>query len=207
MTCISKIRIPICTLITLVAGCATPYDALRDYKGQDYGTVVLSLSQPSGNTSLPPSLAVRRIGTAELVRIDFSSWGGGNLVIDFESPSGGGRVVTKRLPPGGYEIYSFQLGNETGPVRFSSEIKTPVRFSIRTAETSYVGSYAISLKIQQGAPVKQSGVVVTVPTSGLALDIEISDEQQRDLKIAAGRNPEMAGKPITSNVQFSTSKN
>jgi hypothetical protein len=203
----SKLGFATCITSVLLSACATPFDSLREYKGQDHGYVVLSMGQPSGNIALPPSLTARRLGTPDLVLFEYPSGKRGSIAPDYESQASAGLIIEKKLPPGKYELYGFQIGNDGDPLKFSSQILAPVQFSVKTGETSYVGSYLISLKIQPGAPTKKDGQVVTVETSGLALNIDISDESLRDIRIATTRNKELASRKVTIDAQISNRKN
>src|SRR6185295_18943410 len=93
-----------------IAGCATEFDKLRNYDGNDSGNLVLSLNQSRGNPSLPPALLVRSLRSPDLAEINYLSIATNNGGADFDTPDGVGMVIAKKLPPGVYEIYAIQLG-------------------------------------------------------------------------------------------------
>jgi hypothetical protein len=199
-------RILSCVALALICACTTPFDKLRDYSGQDSGHVVLSLGQPVGSIALTSTLFMRRLGTPDLVEIECAPIKS-NAVPDFESQTDSGMVIMKKLPPGEYEIYGFQLGINGDFMTLSGQLSSPVRFSVRQREVSYIGNYSLQLVQQADTTATQKGQVVTVAVSALALKMKMSDAQKRDIKIATTRNTALTNMNVNSYTQATVSAN
>jgi hypothetical protein len=190
----------------LVGGCATPSGGLSNYSGQDTGSVLLSLSQPSGNVGTP-GVFVRRVGTRDHLELSHSLLSTGGIGPDFNSTEGIGMVITSKLPQGEYEIYRYQLGSDVEFLRSANDFPTPLRFSIKTGEVAYLGNFSIWLASPPNTSVKQEGRVATVASTGFSARIRSSDAQKRDLGIATTRDPQLAYMKLKSYVPVSTLEN
>lgn len=192
--------------LLLAGGCVTSSGGLSNYSGQDAGSVLLSLSQPSGNVGTP-GVFVRRVGTRDHLEISHSPLGTGGIGPDFNSTEGIGMIITSKLPQGEYEVYRYQLGSDVEFLRSANDFPSPLRFSIKTGEVAYIGNFSIWLASPPNTPVKQEGRVAIVPTAGFSARIRSSDAQKRDLRIAAARDPQLANMKFKSYAPGSTLEN
>ncbi|WP_394782267.1 hypothetical protein, partial [Undibacterium sp.] len=130
--------------IVMVGGCASTGNALTDYKGADAGYVVLSLGQSDNKVTMSPILSGYRLETSDELEFQYSSDPKGVVPLD-DWQSGTGMAVAKKLPPGEYEINHAHFSIGSSEFRFSVLLAKPIRFSIKPGETSYIGSYLMSL--------------------------------------------------------------
>jgi hypothetical protein len=191
----------------LVGGCATPSRGLSNYSGDDAGSMLLSLSQPSGNVGIP-GVFVRRVGTWDHLELSHPLLGTGGIGPDFNSTEGIGVVITSKLPQGEYEIYRYQLGSDVEFLRSANDFPSPLRFSVKTGEVAYLGNFSIWLASSSpNTPVKQEGQVTIVPIARFGARIRSSDAQKRDMGIATARDPQLAYMKLKSYVPVTTLEN
>ena len=164
-------------LAVLLVGCATPYDALRNYSGADSGTIVASVGMTSENTMHFATIEFRRKNATDLGLLEFSPRAAsafGGTSVDFSSPAGTATLVRKRLPPGEYEIISFSSGANYGNsmVWFNAPQNFSIPFTVKAGEVVYLGQYLVGLNLANGKPSSSN--------------LLIANESQRDLtKIGA----------------------
>ncbi len=193
-----------CITIVSISGCAGTGSALLDYKGEDAGSVVLSLGQSDNPLMISPTLSGYRLGASDEFELQYPANLEGVVLLD-EWQSGSGTVVAKKLPPGEYEINRANFSVGIDAFRFSTLLVRPVRFSIKPGEASYIGAYLVILKTPKSKLTDEPGKVNVILVSDLALDVRISDEQKRDLQSARNRYPELKLNVIKNMVQPSIS--
>jgi hypothetical protein len=151
----------------LLAGCATKYDRLRNYTGQDFGTVVVSLGQTRENTMNYSNVWFKAKGGEDLGYFAYApKYLPSPSPKDFSTSRGKGTLLVKKLPPGEYEITDYSTGSDYGNSVVTYRSRTPmsVPFTVKTGEVSYLGQYLVGIRKELGA------------------ELEVSDESQRDLK-------------------------
>jgi hypothetical protein len=159
-------------LALLLVGCATPYDALRNYSGADSGTVVASVGMTSANTMNYVMVEFRRKNANDLGLLEFSPRAAsafGGTPVDFAGPAGPATLVKRRLPPGEYEIIGYMSGSNYGSsmVWINAPRDFSIPFSVKSGELVYLGQYLVGLNLIDGRP---SSSFLT-----------IANERQRDL--------------------------
>ena len=156
------------------------YERLRDYRGEDFGYVVVSVGMLKSAPYTSASLGFVEIATGSPGSFPYAP----KLLIgdrtprDFDFPESEGTVLAKRLPPGNYEIRGASglwfAGSYT--VSKSLRLGQPLAFTIVAGQTAYLGRYVVG----------EDGNAV----SGTA-SLAATDEQSRDLTIAKTRVPNL----------------
>lgn len=172
-----------------IAGCATPYSRLNDYKESDSGNLVLSLGVPSKQNL--PTLHGKMLGTGDLFELTHMSDWGKIAEMDMSFTDGVGRVIARKLPPGEYEINHVELSVEGGLIKTSNPMPVPVRFSIQPGKTTYIGRYRVEMTLVAPEKATQTGAVTTIPVSAMRALPEVTDEQERDMASAKAKYPEL----------------
>lgn len=185
-----------------MTGCATPLDRLSDFKGAESGTLVLSLGVP--DASIPaqvPVLSGKLTGTQDLFELKYPSGSVKGRGLDVPFKKGAGTVIARRLPAGEYEIDEVHYSMNADTFRVSSTLPARIKFSIRTGQTSYVGSYRVYMKIAEPRRASTKGEVTTVPVAALDLVADVTDGQVRDVAIAKTNYPDLTFGAVTNFVQ------
>lgn len=170
-----------------IAGCATPYSRLNDYKASDSGNLVLSLGVPFKQNL--PALRGKMPGTGDLFELTHMSDWGKIAEMDMSFTDGVGRVIARKLPPGEYEINHVELSIEGGFIETSNPLPIPVRFSIQPGQTTYIGRYLVEMTLVAPEKTTQTGAVTTIPISAMRALPGVTNEQERDIASARTKYP------------------
>lgn len=92
-----------------------------------------------------------------------------------------GKVIAVRVPAGQYEVFQFGFGGSVAGTGLAWSSRKPfsLPFTVRPGEATYIGSFARAPSL--GTPLQ--------PQLGAAGYFIVSDESERDLKIARDRDP------------------
>lgn len=188
-----KLQLAITTICSLsilgIAGCATPYSRLNDYKESDSGNLVLSLG--AKHEQHLPALGGKMLGTEALFELTHMSNWGKIAEMDMSFPDGVGRVIVRKLPPGEYEINQVELSVERGFIKTSNPLPIPVRFSIQSGQTTYIGSYLVEMTLVAPEKATHTGAVTVIPVGAIRALPEITNELERDMASARTKYPEL----------------
>ncbi len=160
------------------------------YEGADAGYAVASIAVQTDSTYSNVQLDFRGVdGKAD----SYLFWVNDDAVAapaaDFKSGSEHGGIATLKLKPGRYEFYSF--GVSAPGVGYTPRVAFSVPITIEAGKVAYLGQY-----LTLGLPKEGlfGGEVLGAPY------FVVSNQQQRDLPLAAKRKPELAGLPVVTQV-------
>jgi len=168
-------------------GCASDGPS---YAGQDAGFLVASIgAQPEVNF---PNFRFRFRSRDHKYEGSIRLPGKFESIVtsgDFEAPTKWGAVTVARLAPGDYEIFNYEIGMNGAGYFAGKDFSIP--FVIKAGEATYVGEYVAFTGVE-----RTLGAVQPIPPFSFLL----SDEQERDLRIAGARVPEITKARVTKAV-------
>lgn len=190
ITFVHKLFLPLlATTLLFLAGCATPYTALMDYKGADAGTVVVGagISQNAGFSQV--GVTVRRRGTPNVASVDYS--GGGSFLSaprDFENQQEHGTITLLKLPPGEYELFRYGGNYRYGRYiyYFSPRKEFSIPFTVKTNEITYLGRYIVH------------GIPAIANELPYAARLMVDDKRDADITVAKKKRPALENASVTS---------
>lgn len=108
---------------------------------------------------------------------------------DFRSAAEKGGVATVRMRPGQYELYSF--GVKSPAKGYTPRFIYSIPFTVEAGKVTYLGQY-----LTLGHP-EEGSFGTTILGEPYFV---ISNQQARDMAIAAKKTPALAGLPVTNSV-------
>lgn len=202
----------------LLSGCVA--NPMGRYNGADVGYLVASIGEATGTDYFADSLLYREVGKGKDTRANGIQFPGIGITHTYKWPDGIGDVSVLKLPPGKYEIYRVvALEDASRPEAYSAPNKnfpmplevlrgcfgalcqivyqtTPdfsIPFIIKPGEITYIGSYqAVTLATYENF------MGITRSTGGIYFVLR--DERERDIRIAAEREKELASRNVNYSV-------
>jgi hypothetical protein len=160
------------------------WDRLREYEGQDFGYVVVSVGKEKSATYVSTfvSLLETRTGAPGAFLYAPKALFNDANRRDFDTPDGEGTVILRKLPPGTYEIQTSGAARTAGAPAFIPQVRDfypPIRFTVVPGKVSYLGRFIIG---QDGyGPIANSTIKISSEESA-----DIAMVKLRETKVTLG---------------------